>query len=81
MDRGKVVRLDPNGNPTDKPHFNSDVLPAPTDETLSTPEFNAVWDCIKTWDIAVPESYDGYMGAIGNHVQAILNAIGKAKNE
>jgi hypothetical protein len=41
-------------------------------------EFNAVWNCIKSWDIAVPEAVDGsglYSGATGNHVRAILDAL------
>ena len=52
--------------------------PDPTPEMLETPEFNAVWNCIKKWDIAVPEEVDGsglYSGATGNHVRAILNAL------
>ncbi len=50
--------------------------PDPTPEMLETPEFNAVWDCIKSWDICVPE-VDGelYSGATGNHVRAILDAL------
>jgi hypothetical protein len=42
---------------------------------LATPEFEAVWQCIKTWDINVPEVYHGYCGANGNHVRAILDAL------
>ena len=40
-----------------------------------TPLFNAIWEVIKGWDINVPEEYGGYMGAIGNHVCAIIDAI------
>lgn len=76
----RIVRLGLNGNSTNKPDFDSGVLPTPSEEDLKTPEFNAVWDCIKTWDIAVPEAYDGYMGAIGNHAQAILDALSKVKS-
>lgn len=47
----------------------------PLPEELETPEFNAVWDVIKTWDINVPEAYNGYCGATGNHVVAILDAL------
>jgi hypothetical protein len=39
------------------------------------PRFDAIWDIIKTWDIAVPEVYSGYCGATGSHVAAILGAI------
>jgi hypothetical protein len=54
-------------------------LPDPIPEMLDTPEFNAVWNCIKTWDINVPGAYNGYCGATGNHVQAILDALAKVK--
>jgi hypothetical protein len=47
----------------------------PTPAMLETPEFNAVWNVIKTWDINVPEAYRGYCGATGNHVRAILDAL------
>jgi hypothetical protein len=49
--------------------------PDPTPEMLDTPEFNAVWACIKQWDINVPGAYNGYMGATGNHARAILDAL------
>jgi len=53
------------------------LWPDPTEEMVSTPEFEAVWQCIKSWDIAVPEVYYGYCcGATGNHVRAILDALG-----
>jgi hypothetical protein len=42
---------------------------------LQTPEFEAIWQCIKTWDIHVPGAYFGYSGATGNHVRAILDAL------
>ena len=47
----------------------------PKPEELKAPEFNVVWDCIKSWDINVPQEYEGYCGATGNHVCAILDAI------
>ena len=37
--------------------------------------FNAIWDVIKTWDVNVPEEYEGYCGANGNHVCAIMDAV------
>lgn len=49
--------------------------PDPTPEQLNTLWFNRIWDAIKTWDINVPEAYEGYCGATGNHVVHILNAI------
>lgn len=39
------------------------------------PEFDAIWDEIKTWDINVPTEYVGYSGATGTHVHAILKAM------
>lgn len=47
----------------------------PTPEMLASPEFEAVWQCIKLWDINVPGAYNGYCGATGNHVRAILDAL------
>jgi ribosomal protein S9 len=35
----------------------------------------AIWEEIKGWDINVPNEYNGYMGATGNHVTAIYKAI------
>ena len=60
---------------SDKP-VNSIPWQDPTPEMLETPEFKSVWNCIKTWDINVPE-VDGnlYSGATGNHVRAILDAL------
>ena len=49
--------------------------PDPTPEDLKDETFNRIWNCIKTWDISVPEQYGGYCGATGNHVVAIMNAI------
>jgi len=49
--------------------------PDPTDEMLSSPEFNAVWNLINSWEIMMPE-VDGHPTmATGNHVRAILDAI------
>ena len=49
--------------------------PDPTSEMLEDPTFNAIWDVIKTWDINVPEAYEGYCGSTGNHVVAIMAAL------
>lgn len=51
--------------------------PDPKPEDLEAEDFTLVWECIKTWDINVPEAYAGYCGATGNHVMAILFATGK----
>ncbi len=54
--------------------------PDPTPEMLETPEFIAVWDAIKTWDISVPEVNGGsYFVARGKHVRAILDALGEVR--
>jgi hypothetical protein len=48
----------------------------PEPEELKSPEFNAVWDVIKTWDICPDGSYL-YRGAMGNDVCAILDVLKK----
>ena len=50
-------------------------MPNPTFEQLSDPAFEAIWNVIKTWDVNVPEYYQGYCGANGSHVVLILNAL------
>src|SRR5882672_2193993 len=65
-----VDRLDdPTRDPTRAP------WPDPTPEMRTSPQFEAVWQCIRTWDIHVPDAYTGSMGATGNHVRAILDAL------
>lgn len=60
----------------DKYELDSPIpWPAPLPEELSTPDFEAIWRVIKTWDINVPEAYNGYCGATGNHVKAILDSL------
>jgi len=54
-------------------------MPNPTAEQLFSPEFDAVWTVIKSWDINVPEHYEGHCGANGSHVALILNALDAAK--
>lgn len=49
--------------------------PDPTPEMLASSEFEAIWQVIKSWDVNVPDVYSGYMGATGNHVRAILDAL------
>lgn len=49
-------------------------LPMPT-PNQDDPRFEKVWDCIKSWDVNVPEFYDGYCGANGSHVALILEAL------
>ena len=57
----------------------------PLPEELDTPEFNAVWDTIKHWDIGRPEDIHPsggqlYCGATGNHVVCILDALKACKD-
>ena len=56
-------------------HMRTKEWPDPTPEMLASPEFEAIWQCIKSWDVNVPEVYSGYCGANGNHVRAILDAL------
>ena len=51
------------------------LWPDPTPAMLASPQFEAVWQCIKRWDINVPDAYTGSCGATGNHVRAILDAL------
>lgn len=54
----------------------------PSPEELEIPEFEAVWECIKKWDIGLPQDIVNgnqlYSGATGNHVVAILDALRNA---
>lgn len=59
----------------------NDAWPDPTPEMLKLSEFEAVWKCIKYWDINVPYAYKGYCGATGNHVRAILDALSAVKEQ
>ena len=56
-------------------------MPNPTPEQLASPEFEAIWNVIKSWDVNVPEFYDGYCHANGSHVALILNALKRASDE
>lgn len=64
-------------NPTDTKVV---PLPDPTPEKLETPEFNALWELMKDWDIEV-SSGDGYTHTQGNHVRAILDALSSIPKE
>ena len=57
----------------------------PLPEELDTPEFKAVWECIKKWDIGLPWDVNEageqlYSGATGNAVVAILDALREVNN-
>jgi len=73
-----IVKVDEPGKVNPKKLKNTIPWPAPTPEMMMTTEFEAVWDCIKTWDInvsGIDDKYE-YSGATGNHVRAILDALG-----
>lgn len=58
----------------------------PTEDDIYTPEFDAVWQAIKNWDIGKkPDPDDGndylYAGATGTDVMTILNAIRPVKKK
>lgn len=69
-----MSRLISDGEPS-----NPIPWPDPTPEMLASSEFEAVWQCIKKWDINVPDRYAGYMSATGNHVRAILDALSRLR--
>jgi hypothetical protein len=50
-------------------------MPNPTPEEMASPQFEAIWNIIKTWDINVPEYYSGYSGGNGSHVKLILDEL------
>ena len=63
---------------SDQARYDGDDLPPmpnPTPEQLDSPQFEAIWQVIRTWDVNVPEHYRGYCGANGSHVALILNAL------
>lgn len=62
-------------NGDNRPFPNYEVMPDPSDEMLASPQFEAVWNVIKSWDVNVPEAYSGYCSANGSHVAMILNAL------
>lgn len=57
-----------------KAQVQSITLPSPSQEEMDSPEFNAIWEVIKTWDIKVPYT-GGYCGGNGSHVKLLLDAL------
>jgi hypothetical protein len=51
------------GDQSEKLFIDPPNWPKPTPDMLASPEFNAVWEAIKDWDINVPNVYAGYCGA------------------
>lgn len=54
---------------------NKMEMPSPTEAELASPQFGAIWELIKSWDVNVPSHYEGYCGANGSHVKMILDAL------
>jgi hypothetical protein len=50
-------------------------MPNPTPTDLADPMFEAIWQATKTWNVNVPEFYEGYCGLNGSHVMLILQAV------
>lgn len=61
--------------PDTQPREEAVRMPNPSPEMLASPQFEAIWSVIKSWDVNVPEAYSGYCGANGSHVAMILNAL------
>ena len=62
-----------------KHQFNMFAMPTPTPAMLANdPIWDAIYKTIRTWDVNVPEYYNGYCGANGSHVTLIYNAVIKA---
>jgi len=55
-------------------------MPDPTEAMLKDPVWNAIYDTIKTWDVNVPEFYNGYCHSTGSHATLIYEAIQKAQS-
>ena len=74
-DGGPAVQIRPDGTVHVGEEARTVAWPDPTPEMLNDTRFNAIWSCIKLWDIHVPGAYTGYCGATGNHARAILDAL------
>ena len=62
----------------DEPASAKPDYPDPTEADLVDPQFEAVWQAIKTWDLSREQPTEGhrmYHGANGNDVMHILNAL------
>jgi ribosomal protein L40E len=74
-DRYRPTSPDPDFVEASEPHK---PMPDPTPEMLKDPVWNAIYDTIKSWDVNVPEFYNGYCGANGSHATLIYQAVQKA---
>jgi hypothetical protein len=80
-DKAREAAQRPDAAPGQCPTCNPDPWLEPTPHMLLRPDFEAVWQAIRRWDINVPTVYRGYCGASGNHVRVILDAIDQARVE
>lgn len=66
-------------------YFNLDPKSQPTEEDIYSPEFDAIWQVIKNWDISRGDEEDSskrlYASATGTDVMTILNAIRPIKKK
>ena len=65
---------------SERSYFNEPAYPDPTEADLESPEFNAIWDAIKGWDVS---RYNNglYAGANGSDVMHILAALRRAASD
>ena len=61
-------------NVTDEDRERAQYLD-PTPEDLESPDFNAVWNAIKRWDLSRDPANELYAGATGNDVMRILAVV------
>lgn len=50
------------------------VFPSPTEKEMKSPEFKAIFNLIKRWDIGIAEQ-GGYQHGNGSHVKLILDVL------
>ena len=53
---------------------NKSVFPSPTEKEMKSPEFKAIFNLIKRWDIGIAEQ-GGYQHGNGSHVKLILDVL------
>jgi len=52
---------------------NKSVFPSPTEKEMESPEFKAIFNLIKRWDIGIVKQ--GYTRGNGTHVKLILDTL------
>jgi hypothetical protein len=57
-------------------------MPSPTPTMVEGDKlFDAIYKVIKSWDVNVPEYYQGYCHANGSHATLIYHAVREALDE